>query len=62
MNEDAVEKAFEELSRLKDEINEAVILIDDLVYYINAYEGEFNKDDSTVKDRILATRWLERNK
>jgi hypothetical protein len=62
MNEDAVEKAFEELDRVRFETKEAVILIESLLMYICAYEGEFNPQDSTIKDRIIATRWLERNK
>lgn len=58
---DAVNEAFAELARLKDEMKEATILIEELCHYIHAYEDQMGKDNEVNKDRIIATRWLERN-
>lgn len=60
-NEDAVNKAFEELSRLKGEMKEARLLIEAMINYIASYNDEHNSYSESEKDMIIATRWLERN-
>ena len=62
LKEDAVNEAFFELARLKDEMKEAIMLIEAMIPYIETYNDEYSAYSESEKDMIIATRWLERNK